>query len=58
MSYSVIDYKSKSQNGPYQIKEDITTTCYSISGLNPNSEYEIWVLATNSICQGPPVSWW
>ncbi|XP_038938994.1 receptor-type tyrosine-protein phosphatase S isoform X7 [Rattus norvegicus] len=54
VSYYVIEYKSKSQDGPYQIKEDITTTRYSIGGLSPNSEYEIWVSAVNSIGQGPP----
>uniref|UniRef100_A0ABM5EMA3 protein-tyrosine-phosphatase n=1 Tax=Pogona vitticeps TaxID=103695 RepID=A0ABM5EMA3_9SAUR len=53
VSYYVIEYKSKSQDGPYQIKEDITTTRYSIGGLSPNSEYEIWVSAVNSIGQGP-----
>ncbi|XP_077331839.1 receptor-type tyrosine-protein phosphatase S isoform X21 [Lithobates pipiens] len=54
VSYYVIEYKSKTQDGPYQIKEDITTTRYSIGGLSPNSEYEIWVSAVNSIGQGPP----
>uniref|UniRef100_A0A8C3FV65 Receptor-type tyrosine-protein phosphatase S n=1 Tax=Chrysemys picta bellii TaxID=8478 RepID=A0A8C3FV65_CHRPI len=54
VSYYVIEYKSKSQDGPYQIKEDITTTRYSIGGLSPNSEYEIWVSAVNTIGQGPP----
>ncbi|XP_069505446.1 receptor-type tyrosine-protein phosphatase S isoform X12 [Ambystoma mexicanum] len=54
VSYYVIEYKSKSQDGPYEIKEDITTTRYSIGGLSPNSEYEIWVSAVNSIGQGPP----
>ncbi|XP_023394362.1 receptor-type tyrosine-protein phosphatase S [Pteropus vampyrus] len=54
VSYYVIEYKSKSQDGPYQIKEDVTTTRYSIGGLSPNSEYEIWVSAVNSIGQGPP----
>ncbi|XP_053319655.1 receptor-type tyrosine-protein phosphatase S isoform X7 [Spea bombifrons] len=54
VSYYIIEYKSKSQDGPYQIKEDITTTRYSIGGLSPNSEYEIWVSAVNSIGQGPP----
>ncbi|XP_029421177.1 receptor-type tyrosine-protein phosphatase S isoform X8 [Nannospalax galili] len=54
VSYYVIEYKSKSQDGPYQIKEDITTTRYSIGGLSPNSEYEVWVSAVNSIGQGPP----
>ncbi|XP_078525689.1 receptor-type tyrosine-protein phosphatase S isoform X2 [Lissotriton helveticus] len=54
VSYYVIEYKSKSQEGPYQIMEDITTTRYSIGGLSPNSEYEIWVSAVNSIGQGPP----
>uniref|UniRef100_A0A8C5TVU3 Fibronectin type-III domain-containing protein n=1 Tax=Malurus cyaneus samueli TaxID=2593467 RepID=A0A8C5TVU3_9PASS len=39
---------------PCFIKEDITTTRYSIGGLSPNSEYEIWVSAVNSIGQGPP----
>ncbi|XP_042335386.1 receptor-type tyrosine-protein phosphatase S isoform X12 [Sceloporus undulatus] len=53
VSYYVIEYKSKSQDGPYQIKEDITTTRYSIGGLSPNSEYEIWVSAVNTIGQGP-----
>ncbi|KAG8594238.1 hypothetical protein GDO81_001129 [Engystomops pustulosus] len=54
ISYYIIEYKSKTQDGPYQIKEDITTTRYSIGGLSPNSEYEIWVSAVNSIGQGPP----
>ncbi|KAF7236658.1 Receptor-type tyrosine-protein phosphatase S [Varanus komodoensis] len=54
VSYYVIEYKSKSQDGPYQIKEDITTTRYSIGGLSPNSEYEIWVSAVNTIGQGSP----
>uniref|UniRef100_A0A8D0GZE0 Receptor-type tyrosine-protein phosphatase S n=1 Tax=Sphenodon punctatus TaxID=8508 RepID=A0A8D0GZE0_SPHPU len=54
VSYYVIEYKSKSQDGPYQIKEDITTTRYSIGGLSPNSEYEIWVSAVNTIGQGAP----
>ncbi|KAG8454511.1 hypothetical protein GDO86_000939 [Hymenochirus boettgeri] len=54
VSYYVIEYKSKTQDGPYQIKEDITTTRYSIGGLSPNSEYEICVSAVNSIGQGPP----
>ncbi|XP_063770956.1 receptor-type tyrosine-protein phosphatase S isoform X11 [Pseudophryne corroboree] len=54
VSYYIIEYKFKTQDGPYQIKEDITTTRYSIGGLSPNSEYEIWVSAVNSIGQGPP----
>lgn len=33
--------------GRTRIKEDITTTRYSIGGLSPNSEYEIWVSAVN-----------
>nr|XP_004655037.1 receptor-type tyrosine-protein phosphatase S isoform X19 [Jaculus jaculus] len=54
VSHYVIEYKSKSQDGPYQVKDDVTTTRYSIGGLSPNSEYEIWVSAVNSIGQGPP----
>lgn len=54
VSYYVIKYKSKTQDGPYHIKENITTTRYSIGGLSPNSEYEIWVSAVNSSGQEAP----
>ncbi|XP_005993866.1 receptor-type tyrosine-protein phosphatase S isoform X1 [Latimeria chalumnae] len=54
VSHYVIQYKPKSTGGPYQIKDGITTTRYSIGGLSPNSEYEIRVSAVNTIGQGPP----
>lgn len=50
--YYVIEYKFKSQDGLYQIKEDIIIMCYSIGGLSFNLEYEIWVLVVNFIGQG------
>ncbi|XP_058871069.1 receptor-type tyrosine-protein phosphatase S isoform X6 [Acipenser ruthenus] len=54
ISYYIIQYRSKSSDSTYHIKDGITTTRYSIGGLSPNTEYEIRVSAVNTIGQGPP----
>ncbi|XP_041085316.1 receptor-type tyrosine-protein phosphatase S-like isoform X9 [Polyodon spathula] len=54
ISYYIIQYRSKSSESTYHIKDGITTTRYSIGGLSPNTEYEIRVSAVNTIGQGPP----
>ncbi|XP_043909993.1 receptor-type tyrosine-protein phosphatase S-like isoform X4 [Protopterus annectens] len=54
VSHYIIQYRPTNSDGPYQVKDGITTTRYSIGGLSPNSEYEIRVSAVNSIGQGPP----
>ncbi|XP_041086573.1 receptor-type tyrosine-protein phosphatase S-like isoform X23 [Polyodon spathula] len=54
ISYYIIQYRSKSSDSTYHIKDGITTTRYSIGGLSPNTEYEVRVSAVNTIGQGPP----
>uniref|UniRef100_A0A8C4TN33 protein-tyrosine-phosphatase n=1 Tax=Erpetoichthys calabaricus TaxID=27687 RepID=A0A8C4TN33_ERPCA len=53
ISYYIIQYRAKSSDSIYHIKDGITTTRYSIGGLSPNTDYEIRVSAVNTIGQGP-----
>nr|AAA75407.1 receptor-linked protein tyrosine phosphatase [Rattus norvegicus] len=55
VSYYVLSI-IKARMGRIRSKKTSTTTRYSIGGLSPNSEYEIWVSAVNSIGQAPSES--
>ncbi|XP_078248923.1 receptor-type tyrosine-protein phosphatase F isoform X9 [Pogona vitticeps] len=54
ISYYVIQYKSKSQEGTFQEVDGVATTRYSIGGLSPFSEYEFRIIAVNNIGRSPP----
>ncbi|CAM9665563.1 unnamed protein product [Lampetra fluviatilis] len=52
--FYIIQYKLQSSEGPFQETDAVPTTRYTVGGLNPNSKYEIQVLAVNNIGRGPP----
>ncbi|CAM9757490.1 unnamed protein product [Lampetra planeri] len=54
--FYIIQYKLQSSEGPFQETDAVPTTRYTVGGLNPNSKYEIQVLAVNNIGRGPPSS--
>ncbi|KAK7159942.1 hypothetical protein R3I94_006085 [Phoxinus phoxinus] len=54
VSYYIIQYRARSPDSKFETVDYINTTCYSIGGLYPNTEYEIRVSAVNTIGQGPP----
>ncbi|XP_034987309.1 uncharacterized protein LOC118092825 isoform X2 [Zootoca vivipara] len=54
ISYYVIQYKSKSLEGPFREADGVATTRYSIGGLSPFSEYEFRIIAVNNVGRSPP----
>nr|XP_032822215.1 receptor-type tyrosine-protein phosphatase delta-like isoform X6 [Petromyzon marinus] len=52
--FYIIQYKLQSSEGPFQETDAVPTTRYTVGGLNPNSKYELQVLAVNNIGRGPP----
>lgn len=52
----VIQFKSKHANQAFTQINGIITMYYSVRNLSPYTEYEMYVIAVNSIGRGPPSS--
>ncbi|XP_049808964.1 tyrosine-protein phosphatase Lar [Schistocerca nitens] len=52
--YYVIQYKPKYANQAYSEISGIITMYYTVRGLSPYTEYELFVIAVNNIGRGPP----
>ncbi|XP_016521995.1 receptor-type tyrosine-protein phosphatase F-like isoform X2 [Poecilia formosa] len=56
VSYYLVQYRSKTSGNGFQEIDGVASSRYSIGGLNPFSDYEFRVLASNSVGRGPPSS--
>ncbi|XP_018377768.1 PREDICTED: tyrosine-protein phosphatase Lar isoform X4 [Trachymyrmex cornetzi] len=54
LQYYVIQHKPKHVNQAYAEISGITTMYYHVRSLSPYTEYELYVIAVNSIGRGPP----
>ncbi|XP_069702214.1 tyrosine-protein phosphatase Lar isoform X7 [Periplaneta americana] len=54
LQYYVIQYKPKYANQAYSEISGIITMYYTVRGLSPYTEYELFVIAVNNIGRGPP----
>ncbi|XP_063235458.1 tyrosine-protein phosphatase Lar isoform X2 [Bacillus rossius redtenbacheri] len=56
LQYYVIQYKPKYANQAYSEISGIISMYYTVRGLSPYTEYEMFVIAVNNIGRGPPSS--
>ncbi|KAK2722732.1 hypothetical protein QYM36_003050 [Artemia franciscana] len=54
LRYFVIQYKAKDSNSNYEEISGVSTHFYTVTKLNPYTEYEFYVLAENHAGRGPP----
>ncbi|CAK9817641.1 Tyrosine-protein phosphatase Lar [Anthophora quadrimaculata] len=54
LQYYVIQHKPKHVNQAFAEISGITTMYYHVQSLSPYTEYELYVIAVNSIGRGPP----
>jgi len=54
LQYYVIQHKPKHVNQAFAEISGITTMYYHVRSLSPYTEYELYVIAVNSIGRGPP----
>lgn len=54
LQYYVIQHKPKHANQAYAEISGITTMYYHVRSLSPYTEYELYVIAVNTIGRGPP----
>lgn len=54
LQYYVIQFKPKYANQAFSEISGIITMYYSVRNLSPYTEYEMYVIAVNSIGRGPP----
>ena len=54
LQYYVIQHKPKHANQAFAEISGITTMYYHVRSLSPYTEYELYVIAVNTIGRGPP----
>jgi receptor-type tyrosine-protein phosphatase F len=54
IQYYVLQYKPKYANQAFSEISGVITQYYTVRSLSPYTEYELYVIAVNSIGRGPP----